>query len=65
MHYTDRFQLDPTPEQRERLDYHRDTCRQLYNHALNEFEQIPEPVGTLNQCVREVRLIRRRRQTDT
>jgi len=37
------------------LDYHRDTCRQLYNHALNEFEQIPESAGTLNQRVRQVR----------
>jgi len=38
MHYTYRFRLDPTPEQRELLDHHRDTCRQLYNHALNEFK---------------------------
>ena len=55
MHYAYRFRLDPTPEQRERLDYHRDICRQLYNHALNEFEQIPESAGTLNQRVRQVR----------
>jgi putative transposase len=55
MHYAYRFRLDPTPEQRERLDYHRDTCRQLYNHALGEFEQIPESAGTLNQRVRQVR----------
>lgn len=55
MHYAYRFRLDPTPEQCERLDYHRDTCRQLYNHALNEFEQIPDSAGTLNQRVREVR----------
>jgi len=55
MHYAYRFRLNPTPEQRERLDYHRDTCRQLYNHALNEFEQIPESAGTLNQRVRQVR----------
>jgi len=55
MHYAYRFRLDPTPEQRERLDYYRDTCRQLYNHALNEFEQIPESAGTLNQRVRQVR----------
>jgi len=55
MHYAYRFRLDPTPEQRERLDYHRDTCRQLYNHALNEFEKIPESAGTLNQRVRQVR----------
>ena len=55
MHYAYRFRLNPTPEQRERLDYHRDTCRQLYNHALNEFEQIPDSAGTLNQRVRQVR----------
>ncbi|OYR75842.1 hypothetical protein DJ84_23220, partial [Halorubrum ezzemoulense] len=41
MRYTYRFRLDPTPEQRELLDQHRDTCRQLYNHALTEFEKIP------------------------
>jgi len=46
---------DPTPEQRELLDHHRDTCRQLYNHALNEFKQIPKSAGTLNQRVRQVR----------
>jgi putative transposase len=55
MRYTYRFRLDPTPEQRELLDHHRDTCRQLYNHALNEFEKIPESAGTLNQRVRQVR----------
>jgi len=55
MHYTYRFRFDPTPEQRELLDHHRDTCRQLYNHALNEFKQIPKSAGTLNQRVRQVR----------
>ena len=55
MHYTYRFRLKPTSQQRDLLDYHRDTCRQLYNHALNEFEQIPDSVGTLNQRVRQVR----------
>ena len=55
MHYTYRFRLKPTPQHRELLDYHRDTCRQLYNHALNEFEQIPQSAGTLNQRVRQVR----------
>jgi transposase, IS605 OrfB family, central region len=37
------------------LDHYRDTCRQLYNHALNEFKQIPNSAGTLNQRVRQVR----------
>jgi putative transposase len=55
MHYAYRFRLNPTAKQRELLDYHRDTCRQLYNHALGEFEQIPESAGTLNQRVRRVR----------
>jgi len=55
MHYTYRFRLKPTSEQREILDYHRDTCRQLYNHALNKFEQIPDSAGTLTQRVRQVR----------
>lgn len=55
MHYTCRYRLHPTEDQRETLDYHRDTCRQLYNHALTEFEQIPESTGTLNQRVRQVR----------
>ena len=55
MHYAYRFRLKPTPEQLERLDYHRDTCRQLYNHALGEFEQISDSAGALNQRVRQVR----------
>ncbi|MDB2290592.1 RNA-guided endonuclease InsQ/TnpB family protein, partial [Halorubrum ezzemoulense] len=55
MRYTYRFRLDPTPEQRELLDQHRDTCRQLYNHALTEFEKIPESAGTLTHRVRQVR----------
>jgi len=55
MHYAYRFQLKPTTEQRELLDYHRDTCRQLYNHALREFNKIPESAGTLNHRVRQVR----------
>ncbi len=55
MHYAYRFRLKPTTEHRELLDYHRDTCRQLYNHALGEFNKIPESAGTLNQRVRQVR----------
>ncbi|MFD1571236.1 RNA-guided endonuclease InsQ/TnpB family protein [Halorubrum laminariae] len=55
MHYTYRFRLKPTAQQRELLDYHRDTCRQLYNHALREFNKIPDSTGTLNQRVRQVR----------
>jgi len=55
MHYAYRFQLKPTDQQRQQLDYHRDTCRQLYNHALRKFNEIPESAGTLNQRVRQVR----------
>jgi hypothetical protein len=44
MHYAYRFRLKPTPQQRELLDYHRNTCRQLYNHALREFNKIPDTV---------------------
>ena len=55
MHYTYRFRLKPTAEQRKLLDYHRDTCRQLYNHALSEFNEIPKSEGTLSQRVRQVR----------
>jgi Helix-turn-helix domain. len=55
MHYAYRYRLHPTESQRETLDYYRDTCRQLYNHALTEFEQIPQSAGTLNQRVRQVR----------
>ena len=55
MHYAYRYRLHPTETQREMLDFHRDTCRQLYNHALNEFEQIPDSAGTPTQRVRQVR----------
>ena len=55
MHYAYRYRLHPSDAQREILDHHRDTCRQLYNHALTEFEQIPNSAGTLIQRVRQVR----------
>ncbi len=55
MHYAYRYRLHPTEAQRETLNSHRDTCRQLYNHALTEFEQIPQSAGTLTQRVRQVR----------
>ena len=55
MHYAYRCRLNPTEAKQETLDCHRDTCRQLYNHALTEFEQIPDSAGTLNQRVRQVR----------
>ena len=55
MNYNYRYRLDPTESQRETLDYHRDTCRQLYNHALHRFNQIPENEGTVKQRVRQIR----------
>jgi len=55
MRYTYRYRLKPTKAHREQLDFYRDTCRQLYNHALNEFNEIPESAGTLKQRVRQVR----------
>jgi len=55
MNYNYRYRLKPTECQRETLDYHRDTCRQLYNHALYRFSQIPEVAGTVKQRVRKIR----------
>ncbi|UWG50062.1 Transposable element, IS605 OrfB family [Halalkaliarchaeum sp. AArc-CO] len=55
MNYNYRYRLKPTESQRETLDYHRDTCRQLYNHALYGFNQIPEDEGTVKQRVRKIR----------
>jgi len=55
MNYNYRYRLTPTESQRETLDYHRDTCRQLYNHALYHFIQIPESEGTVKQRVRTIR----------
>ncbi|ERG91900.1 MAG: helix-turn-helix domain protein [Haloquadratum walsbyi J07HQW1] len=55
LNYNDRYRLKPTDSQRETLDSHRDTCRQLYNHALYRFTQIPEDQGTVKQRVRTIR----------
>ncbi|SDF48078.1 putative transposase [Halorientalis regularis] len=55
MNYNYRYCLKPTDSQRDTLDYHRDTCRQLYNHALYRFSQIPEDEGTVEQRVRKIR----------
>lgn len=53
--YSPRFRLFPNTEQREAMDWQRNTVRQLYNHALNEFNQIPGDAGTLRQRVWMVR----------
>jgi len=55
MNYNYRYRLKPTESQRQTLDYHRDTCRQLYNHALYRFNQIPKDKGTVKQRVRTIR----------
>jgi len=55
MKYSPRFRLLPTTEQREAMDWMRNTVRQLYNHALRDFNQIPEDAGTLRQRVWMVR----------
>ncbi len=55
MYYAYKYCLEPSDAQREELDRHRDVCRQLYNHALYRFDQIPESAGTLNQRVRSIR----------
>lgn len=55
MKYSPRFRLQPTADQRQLLDWTRDTVRQTYNHALYRFNQIDESEGTLNQRVRKVR----------
>lgn len=55
MKYSPRFRLLPETEQREAMDWQRDTVRQTYNHALTEFEQIPESEGTLRQRVWSIR----------
>lgn len=53
--YSPRFRLLPNTEQREAMDWQRNTVRQTYNHALREFNQIPEDAGTLRQRVWMVR----------
>ena len=55
MEYSPRYRLFPSTEQRESLDWTRDTVRQVYNHALHEFNQLPEDEGTLRQRVWHVR----------
>ncbi|RQH00743.1 RNA-guided endonuclease InsQ/TnpB family protein [Natrarchaeobius oligotrophus] len=55
MKYSPRYRLFPTEEQRDAMDWQRDTVWQLYNHALREFNQIPEDAGTLRQRVWMVR----------
>lgn len=55
MYYAYKYRLEPSDAHRETLDRHRDICRQLYNHGLYRFDQIPEDAGTVKQRVRQVR----------
>ena len=55
MDYALKYRLFPTTRQRERLDWVRDTVRQVYNHALHRFNRIPESAGTVRQRVLQVR----------
>ncbi|MGM0604943.1 MAG: RNA-guided endonuclease InsQ/TnpB family protein, partial [Halobacteriota archaeon] len=55
MEYSPRFRLVPTTEQRETLDWTRNTVRQVYNHGLYRFKQLPESEGTVKQRVRQIR----------
>lgn len=47
MYYNYRYRLEPSDGQHETLDYHHDICRQLYNHTLYRFNQIPEDEDTV------------------
>lgn len=55
MEYSPRYRLFPSTEQRANLDWTRNIVRQVYNHALHQFNQIPEDAGTLRQRVWQVR----------
>jgi putative transposase len=55
MKYSPRYRLLPTTEQREAMDWTRNTTRQLYNHALHEYNRISEDEGTVRQRVWQIR----------
>ncbi|XVH32230.1 RNA-guided endonuclease InsQ/TnpB family protein [Haloferacaceae archaeon DSL9] len=42
MYYNYRYRLEPTDEQRERLRWTIDICRQVYNHFLHRFNRIDD-----------------------
>ncbi|WP_273837741.1 transposase [Halococcus sp. PRR34] len=49
MNCTYRFRLNPTPEQRERLAWTLDTCRQVRNHFLHRMNQLEDSSYTPEQ----------------
>jgi len=55
MDYDLKYRLLPDTQQREQLDWVRDTVRQLYNHSLHRFNRIPETAGTVKHRVKQVR----------
>lgn len=55
MEYSPRFQLQPTQPQQDTLNSTLDTVRQVYNHGLYRFNQLPESEGTVKQRVRQIR----------
>ncbi|WP_246988993.1 RNA-guided endonuclease InsQ/TnpB family protein [Halorientalis marina] len=55
MKYSPRYRLLPDEQQRERLAWTVDVVRQVYNDALNRFNDIPEDAGTVRQRVIQVR----------
>ena len=55
MLYSQCFRLFPTEQQRDAIEWRRDSVRHRYNHALREFNKIPEDAGTLRPHARMVR----------
>ncbi|WP_299267516.1 hypothetical protein [Halorientalis sp.] len=55
MDYALNCRLFPDSQQREQLDWVRDTVRQLHNHSLHRYNRIPETEGTVEQRVTQVR----------
>ncbi len=55
MDYAVKYRLFPDSQQREQLDWVRDTVRQFYNHSLHRYNRIPETEGTVKQRVTQLR----------
>ena len=55
MKYSPRYRALPTSRHRGLMGWQLNTLRQLYNHGLKRFNEIPEDAGTVKQRVRMVR----------
>jgi len=55
MEYSPHFRLFSDEEQRDAMDWTRDTVRQTYNHGLYRFNQLDESDGTVKQRVIKIR----------